>query len=363
MKEDNLQKAYERSLQVAKEEGFLSYNSLLDITDRFSLSEEEFDNLSSLLEKENIAIKEDALIAPGKVTSANSSLASYFSEMGKYPILSKEEENRLAKAMEEGKKAEATSIIDKEHEVELKETIQKGREARERLITSNLRLVVSIASRYRRSDVSFNDLIQCGNEGLIRAVDKFDYTKGFKFSTYATWWIKQGITKGIDEGKGAIRIPTYKAQDVAKLNRIRQELTIKLNHEPSEEEISEYYPSYGIDKIRELDKTSKALCLSLNDFIKGNDESETEIEDLVPDEDSYDDITESLTLEDTMKSIKKGLETLTPREKEIILAIYGINGEEKSMEEIGNEYGVSRERIRQIKEKALHKMKEGIAEK
>lgn len=360
MKKNNLQKALEEALGKAESAGSISSSSLLDIADTFFLSEEEFDSLSDDIEKAGYRIL-DATIAPaGKVNSSNA-LALYFSEMGKYPILTKEEENRLGLLMEKGRVAEASLLKDKSN-LALEEEIRAGREAREKLITSNLRLVVNIAAHYKRNDVPFADLIQSGNEGLIRAVDKFDYSRGFKFSTYATWWIRQAVMKAIEDSKAAIRIPSHKAQDLARLKKNRYELAQKLNHEPTDQELMEAYPEWNEEDIKELDVFAKVPCVSLNDTIKdGDGEDNAEIEDLVPDKDSEVDIRKPLELEDTINELKKGLDALNEQERDVVTRVFGIEGKEKETgEEIAKRYGVSRERIRQIKERALHKMKEAM---
>lgn len=356
----NFQKAEEEAINKAKEAGSISSSALLDIADAFSLSEEEFDSLSEAVEKKGIKIQDLSIAPAGKVNSSNA-LALYFSEMGKYPILTKEEENRLGLLMEKGRIAEASLLKDKDN-LTLKQEIEEGREAREKLITSNLRLVVNIAAHYKRNDVPFADLIQSGNEGLIRAVDKFDYSRGFKFSTYATWWIRQAVMKAIEDSKAAIHIPSHKAQDLARLKKNRYELAQKLNRDPSDQELIEAYPEWDEDTIKELDVFAKAPCVSLNDTIKdGDGEDNSEIEDLVPDKESEVDIRKPLELEDTINELKKGLNALTSQERDVVTRVFGIEGKEKETgEEIAKSYGVSRERIRQIKERALHKMKEAM---
>ncbi len=353
-----LEKAKEEALILYKKKGFLSCNVLLDLSDELSLSEDEYDSLVSYLESKGIKLADEPLVS-SNVTSSNDSVALYLSEMGKYPILSKEQEIELGKAMEVGKKAEVALLSDKSDEKELKNLVNDGKKAREKLITSNLRLVVSIASHYNRSDVPFCDLIQSGNEGLIRAVDKFDYTKGFKFSTYATWWIKQSINRGINDSKNSIHIPNHKAQDIARLKKNRAELAITLSREPTDEELIAAYPEWTSEKIKELDSYYKMPIVSLNEKV-GDDEN-GELEDFEADIESEPDITKSLDLEDNMHQIANGLTALNSQERDIITRIYGISGKKKEDgESIAKDYHVSRERIRQIKERALRKMKEAI---
>lgn len=353
-----VEKAKKEGLSYYKEKGFLSTEVVLDLSDEFSLTEEEYDSLIDFFEEKGIKIQEE-MIASGTVDSSMDSVSLYFSEMGKYPILTKEQEIDLGKKMELGKKAEIVFLTDKTNEKELKRAIKEGKEARETLITSNLRLVVSIASHYRNSKVPFSDLIQNGNEGLIHAVDKYDYSKGFKFSTYATWWIKQSITRGLNVSKNAIHIPNHQTQAIAKLARNRAELASKLSRNPTDEELVGFFPEWTLDKIKELDSYSNTPVVSLDEKVGENEDGE--LSDFEADEESGPNITKTLDLEDNMRQIAKGLSALTSQEKDIVMRIYGISGLDKQTgENIAKDYHVSRERIRQIKERALRKMKEAI---
>lgn len=354
----HLDKAIAEALRLKEEKGFLLRRTLLDLCDEYSLTENEYNELSDRLEAKGIPIKDDIAV-PSNSVSSQDGISFYFNEMGKYPMLTKEEEIELGRKMELGKKAEATLLVDKKEEKNLQKVVEEGRKAREALITSNLRLVVDIASQFRRNDVPFSDLIQSGNEGLIHAVDKFDYTRGFKFSTYATWWIKQAITRGIGDAKNAVRIPTHRAQEIARLKKNRTELALALGKEPSDEELIEAYPEWNEEKIKELDSYAKAPAISLNEKI--GDDGDNELGDLEADEDSAADITRFLDIEDNMRQLSIGLNVLSQQEKDIIRRIYGLSGKEKETgENIAKDYHVSRERIRQIKERALRKMREAI---
>ncbi len=357
-KMSQLDKAFAEALRLKEEKGYLLRATVLDLSDEYSLSENEYNELSSRLEENGVPIKDD-IIAPSGSVSSQDGLSFYFSEMGKYPMLTKEEEIQLGEKMELGKKAEATLLIDKTDEKNLQRIVNEGRKARETLITSNLRLVIDIASQFRRNDVPFSDLIQNGNEGLIHAVDKFDYTRGFKFSTYATWWIKQAITRGIGDAKNAVRIPTHKAQEIARLKKNRAELSLSLGKEPSDEELIEAYPEWNEEKINELDSFSKTSAISLNE--KVGEEEDSELGDLEADENSEADITRLLDVEDNMRQLAVALSALSSQEKDIVSRVYGLSGKDKETgESIAKDYHVSRERIRQIKEKALRKMREAI---
>ncbi len=355
--EEALEKALKRAKAIKKEKGSFHRADLLELLDEFSLSEENYERLSSsLCEKGIYTEAEEGSLSS---SSLSSGLSVYFSEMGKYPILSKEEEQDLGERMMKGKKAKKAASKEKEADKNIKKIIAEGEKAREKLITSNLRLVIDIASQYRRNDVPFADLIQSGNEGLIKAVDRFDYAKGFKFSTYATYWIRQAIARGIDESKNVLRIPTYKEQEIARLKRHRGELAARLGKEPSDEELISFFPSLSEGKIKELDAFSKSHAISLNERI--SDESEGEIGDFEADEGSELAIKKSIEQEDKMRQIALCMKELNEQELDIICRYYGLDGRKaESAEEIGKSYNCTRERIRQKKEKALWKMKKTL---
>jgi RNA polymerase primary sigma factor len=253
--------------------------------------------------------------------------------MGQFPLLSKDEEIALAKKISEG-----------------------DIEAKNALINSNLRLVVSIAKHYANSGVPIQDLIQEGNIGLAHAAEKFDYTKGFKFSTYATWWIKQAITRAIADQSRNIRIPVHVAETLTKINRTRHELAQSLGREASDEEVAEALkmPLEDIQRYSSLPLSTTSL-----DAPVGDDEGD-EMSNFVADP-SSDDETDSIDLEDKLNLISKGMSLLNERERDIILQLFGFtDGESKSLEEVGAEYGLSRERIRQIRDGALAKMRKEL---
>ncbi len=353
----SLEKALKKAETLRKKKGSFSRADLLSIIDELSLSEEDYEALSSLLSKKGIYNEKEEVLPSSSFSS--SGLSFYFNEMGKYPVLEKEQEQELGKRMEKGKEAEKALALGSANENELKKAVEEGKKARDTLITSNLRLVIDIASQYRRNDVPFADLIQSGNEGLIKAVDRFDYRKGFKFSTYATWWIRQSITRGIDEGKNVLRIPTYKEQEIARLKRHRGELAARLGKEPSNDELMSFFPTLDESKIKELDSFSKTHAISLNEKI--NEENEGEIGDFEADEGSERDIKKTIEFEDDVREIARCLKQLSPQESDIICRYYGLNGRRaESAEEIGKSYNLTRERIRQKKERALFKMKKAL---
>jgi RNA polymerase primary sigma factor len=314
--------------------GTIDQNFLLDEADDFLLSEEEYEKLTDFLAEHKIAIRDDELLLnekPSLVTSADP-FRLYLSQMGQYPLLSKEQEIDLAKKIAQG-----------------------DIEAKNALINSNLRLVVSIAKHYANSGVPIQDLIQEGNIGLAHAAEKFDYTKGFKFSTYATWWIKQAITRAIADQSRNIRIPVHVAETLTKINRSRHELAQSLGREATDEEVAAAL-KMPLDDIRYY--ASLPLSTTSLDQPVGDDEGD-EMSNFVADPSEND--TDSIDVEDDLGLISKGMSCLNERERDIIIKLFGLtDGESKSLEEVGAQYGLSRERIRQIRDGALAKMRKEI---
>lgn len=254
----------------------------------------------------------------------------YLKEIGKVPLLTAEEERELAIRMQNG-----------------------DEEAKNKLCESNLRLVVSIAKRYLNRGLTFLDLIQEGNLGLIKAVDKFDYTKGFKFSTYATWWIRQAITRSIADQARTIRIPVHMVETINKLIRIQRQLLQELGREPTAEEIAKEM-GITVEKVREIKKISQDP-VSLETPI--GEEEDSHLGDFIPDDDvpaPVDAAAYSMLKEQLMEV----LDTLSEREKKVLMLRFGLeDGRPRTLEEVGKEFNVTRERIRQIEAKALRKLR------
>ena len=254
----------------------------------------------------------------------------YLKEIGKVPLLTPEEELDLAKRMSEG-----------------------DEEAKRRMTEANLRLVVSIAKRYVGRGMLFLDLIQEGNLGLIKAVEKFDYTKGYKFSTYATWWMRQAITRAIADQARTIRIPVHMVETINKTIRVSRQLLQELGHDPSAEEIAAEM-DMPVEKVRDILKIAQEP-VSLETPI--GEEEDSHLGDFIPDEDASEP-SEAASFSLLREQLEEVLETLAPREKKVLELRFGIvDGRTRTLEEVGKEFNVTRERIRQIEAKALRKLR------
>jgi RNA polymerase primary sigma factor len=360
-----------------KERGFITTEEVIEALAPVDLSAEQIDNVYQVLADENIEVVEmvDELDAEEFAREARSArddelalkaptndpVRMYLKEIGKVPLLTAEQEVILAKAIEEGEAA--TAELDKSLNGakkpsptrlrELQRTERQGQLAKKKLIEANLRLVVSIAKRYVGRGMLFLDLIQEGNLGLIRAVEKFDYTKGYKFSTYATWWIRQAITRAIADQARTIRIPVHMVETINKLIRIQRQLLQDLGREPTPEEIGremEFTP----EKVREILKVSQEP-VSLETPI--GEEEDSHLGDFIEDSDAVVpvDAASFILLQEQLDSV---LHTLSDREKKVIQLRFGLtDGHPRTLEEVGREFGVTRERIRQIESKTLSKLR------
>jgi RNA polymerase primary sigma factor len=310
--------------------------------------EDEDPNRQAMLRRE----EELALKAP-----TNDPVRMYLKEIGKVPLLTAEEEVDLAKRIEAGlfaseKLATTRKIADKTRK-DLEAIERDGQLAKKKLVEANLRLVVSIAKRYVGRGMLFLDLIQEGNLGLIRAVEKFDYTKGYKFSTYATWWIRQAITRAIADQARTIRIPVHMVETINKLIRIQRQLLQDLGREPTPEEIAKEM-DLTPDKVREILKVSQEP-VSLETPI--GEEEDSHLGDFIEDSDAVVpvDAASFILLQEQLDSV---LHTLSEREKKVIQLRFGLtDGHPRTLEEVGREFGVTRERIRQIESKTLSKLR------
>lgn len=341
-------------VQKGKEQGFLTQEDILEvfptIEEDILLLDEIFkdlqDNDVEVLEpEEDIPVKSaEELTLEKKIrilktiqsSITTDAIRSYLYEIGKIPLLTAAEEVILAKRIENGDK-EATQL----------------------LITANLRLVVSIAKKYSKSGLELLDLIQEGNIGLMRAVEKFDYHKGFKFSTYATWWIRQAITRAIADQARTIRVPVHMIETINKFNKVNGTLTTKLGRQPTDEEIAKEM-DIELEKVAEIRKI-KQNPSPLSTPI--GDEKDSKLQDIIPDDwsQSPEDFATAEYLKNQLRGI---LDTLQDREKRVLSLRFGLDdGVTRTLEEVGREFGVTRERIRQIEAKALKKLKDKSSEK
>ncbi len=312
-----------------------------DLEDDDYLATEEGDSDEDEDSEKNIVINYEQASAYTKV---NDPVKMYLKEIGRVPLLKADEEVLIAKRIEKGIKNPDDPKL-----------VQDGIDAKNELISANLRLVVAIAKKYTGRGMLFLDLIQEGNMGLIKAVDKFDYTKGFKFSTYATWWIRQAITRAIADQARTIRIPVHMVETINKMTRIQRQLVQELGRDPSAEEIADRMSSgMTAEKVREIQKIALDP-VSLETPI--GEEDDSHLGDFIEDKEalSPDQYANNELLKDEIDLI---LSTLTEREEKVIRLRFGLeDGRTRTLEEVGKEFDVTRERIRQIEAKALRKLK------
>ena len=318
------------------------------------LSDEDLDEEDSIAEEISQLEKTFANASHAKI---NDPVKMYLKEIGQIPLLDPKEEPIIARQIQEGeeaKEAMKNPDLSDEEKKKLAKVIAGGEQAKQTLISSNLRLVVSIAKKYVGRGMLFLDLIQEGNCGLIKAVEKFDYTKGFKFSTYATWWIRQSITRAIADQARTIRIPVHMVETINKLTRIQRQLVQDLGRDPLPEEIAEKMENISAEKVREIQKIALDP-VSLETPI--GEEDDSHLGDFIEDKDtlSPDDYTNNQLLKDEINAVLQGL---TEREEKVLRLRFGLlDGRTRTLEEVGKEFNVTRERIRQIEAKALRKLK------
>lgn len=318
------------------------------------LSDEDLDEEDSIAEEISQLEKTFANASHAKI---NDPVKMYLKEIGQIPLLDPKEEPIIARQIQEGEEAKEAMKkpdLSDEEKKKLAKVIADGEQAKQMLISSNLRLVVSIAKKYVGRGMLFLDLIQEGNCGLIKAVEKFDYTKGFKFSTYATWWIRQSITRAIADQARTIRIPVHMVETINKLTRIQRQLVQDLGRDPLPEEIAEKMENISAEKVREIQKIALDP-VSLETPI--GEEDDSHLGDFIEDKDtlSPDDYTNNQLLKDEINAVLQGL---TEREEKVLRLRFGLlDGRTRTLEEVGKEFNVTRERIRQIEAKALRKLK------
>jgi RNA polymerase primary sigma factor len=379
-------------LAKGKKKGKLESAELMESLDDLNLESDQMDQIYDSLEILNIDIssdedilpdaaddepaddeiadvEEEELVDPNSLVnnfSIDDPVRMYLKEIGKVPLLSPDEEIVLAQAMSTGNEAKK-KLADAEkrrkagEEVEmtvpeaaaLRKQVYQGETAKQKLAEANLRLVVSIAKRYVGRGMLFLDLIQEGNLGLIKAVEKFDYTKGYKFSTYATWWIRQAITRAIADQARTIRIPVHMVETINKVIRVSRQLLQELGHDPSPAEISKEM-NMPVEKVREILKIAQEP-VSLETPI--GEEEDSHLGDFIPDEGASEP-SEAASFTLLKEQLMDVLSTLTPREEKVLKLRFGIeDGRTRTLEEVGKEFNVTRERIRQIEAKALRKLR------
>ena len=338
-------------IELGKQKGQLTNQDILDAIGEQDFDPEKLEKLYDMIESQGIEIVEDfddlkiedleleinehkdedgLPVAGEQSITIDDPVKVYLKEIGRVPLLSSEEEVDLAIRISNGDVA-----------------------AKQRLSEANLRLVVSIAKRYLGRGMQFLDLIQEGNLGLIKAVEKFDYTKGFKFSTYATWWIRQAITRAIADQARTIRIPVHMVETINKVKKVQSQLLHQNGHEPSPDEIAEVI-DMPVDKVREIMRVAQEP-VSLETPI--GEEEDSHLGDFIPDNDAPApaDAASHTMLREQLADV---LSTLTPREAKVLRLRFGLeDGRSRSLEEVGKEFNVTRERIRQIEAKALRKLR------
>ncbi len=327
-------------LDKGKKNGVLTYQEILDEVENIDLSPEQIEKIYEVLESMGIEVQgaandidmveEEIDLSVPEGIAIDDPVRMYLKEIGKVPLLSSEEEMELAKKIEEG-----------------------SQYAKKKLAEANLRLVVSIAKRYVGRGMLFLDLIQEGNLGLIKAVEKFDFRKGFKFSTYATWWIRQAITRAIADQARTIRIPVHMVETINKLIRVQRQLLQELGRDPFPEEISKVM-DLPVEKVREIQKIAQEP-VSLETPI--GEEEDSHLGDFIPDDDAPAPA-EAAAFTMLKEQLINVLDTLTPREEKVLRLRFGLDdGRARTLEEVGKEFNVTRERIRQIEAKALRKLR------
>ena len=350
--EEKKNAAIKKLIEKGKASGHLTAQEIDNLIVELDLDVDELEKLNEQIDASNINIIDDfsaetldgitlevdlpketdaaETIAVNDNAAMDDPVKVYLKEIGRIPLLTAEEEIELA-----------IKIADNDEY------------AKKRLAEANLRLVVSIAKRYVGRGMQFLDLIQEGNLGLIKAVDKFDYTKGFKFSTYATWWIRQAITRAIADQARTIRIPVHMVETINKVKKAKSQLLHLNGHEPTPEEISEYL-EMPVDKVREILRVAQDP-VSLETPI--GEEEDSHLGDFIPDDDALAPA-DAASMSLLKEQLAEVLKTLTPREEKVLSLRFGLeDGNPKTLEEVGKEFNVTRERIRQIEAKALRKLR------
>lgn len=362
MTEEQKMESVQALIQKGKKKGSITYKEIMDALQGVELSADQIDDVYQQFGRMGI----DVVPEPGEIDLEVLKKAKAEEESeAEESEDDAEEESEVDLSVPEGvgiddpvrmylKEIGRVSLLSAEEEIQLAKRMEAGdEEAKRRLAEANLRLVVSIAKRYVGRGMLFLDLIQEGNLGLIKAVEKFDYEKGFKFSTYATWWIRQAITRAIADQARTIRIPVHMVETINKLIRVSRQLLQELGREPAPEEIAKVM-DIPVERVREIMKIAQEP-VSLETPI--GEEEDSHLGDFIPDEDAPAPA-EAASFILLKEQLEEVLETLTPREEKVLRLRFGLDdGRTRTLEEVGQEFGVTRERIRQIEAKALRKLR------
>lgn len=350
-REKDIKKVQKVLIDTGNKKGSLTYSQIMEYLQDYDLSPEEIDDFYDKLANLGIEVVDEIKVPEGlekadidtninltvlEGVTVNDPVRMYLKEIGKVPLLTSSEEITLAQGMEAGDEV-----------------------AKRKLVEANLRLVVSIAKKYVGRGMQFLDLIQEGNLGLIKAVEKFDWRKGYKFSTYATWWIRQAITRAIADQARTIRIPVHMVETINKLIRVSRQLVQELGREPSPDEIA-HEMDITEDRVREILKIAQEP-VSLETPI--GEEDDSHLGDFIEDQEATAPA-DAAAFELLKEQLKDVLDTLTPREEKVLRLRFGLDdGHSRTLEEVGQVFGVTRERIRQIEAKALRKLRHPMRSK
>ena len=363
---------FQALIAQGRQRGFVTFDEIQGLVPNPEESLEAIDTLYAALAEANISVRDSAdeptpEDEPAITTVIDldeglsdallgDSVRLYLREIGQVPLLTADQEKRLAQAIEKGQNAEArlkSVPPDSKESMVLRDQIARGNEARQQMAAANLRLVVSIAKRYRDRGLPLLDLIQEGSLGLLRAIEKFDHDKGFKFSTYATWWIKQALSRALADQSRLVRLPVHLGETLNRIQAARRQLTQSLGREPSDSELA-HNLSMSEEKLRELRRTAQDP-VSLATPV--GEEADSTLADFIPDPHALDadDAAASGMLR---QQIATALDQLTERERRVLELRYGLtDGQPRTLEEVGRAFGVTRERVRQIEVKALRKLR------
>ncbi len=344
---EKIERLHENLLQKSKTGEKIDIDAVQDEAARLHLNDAETDDLFNWCVEHDIAapdsqVEETATQEPyveeKRTVSTMDGVQQYLREIGQVPLLRAEEEKDLARKVQRG-----------------------DAEAYQQLVAGNLRLVVSIAKKYMRRGLSIQDLIQEGNIGLMHAVEKFDPEKGFRFSTYATWWIQQAMARAIADQSRDIRLPVHMGEQIIRVRRVQKELYQELNREPTSREIAARIPGMNVERVEEIQKIAQEQ-ISL-ETPTGESDSDGTLSDFIEDESAVDPA-QAMDQEVIREAVWQMVESLSPRERQVICARFGLNGEKvHTLQEIGEAYHISRERVRQIEVKALRQLHRAYAQK